>query len=154
MNFVADGALSEVVPALAAAVPLLNMIVPALIPAFADGIRGIFSWISGGRGAQPQNVDEQIKLMQAETERLRAVSELDKPVGDISRWVANLRASFRYIAAGLVLISGMALVGLTVLDPGAEEFTQWYLNYIVAPVWSFIFGERMLAHVRNGGKKR
>src|SRR3990172_10088704 len=135
----------------AAVVPLLNLIIPALVPAVADGVRGIFSWMSGGAGAKPQNVAEQVQLMQAETERLKALSELDKPIGEISRWVANLRASFRYLAAFVVLLSGMVILGAAVVDmqqnPNSpsevRNFAEWYLNYIVAPVWSFIFGERM-----------
>ena len=144
----------------AAVVPLLNLIIPALVPAVADGVRGIFSWMSGGAGAKPQNVAEQVQLMQAETERLKALSELDKPIGEISRWVANLRASFRYLAAIVVLLSGMVILGAAVVDmqqnPNSpsevRNFAEWYLNYIVAPVWSFIFGERMWVTLRNGGK--
>ena len=79
---------------------ILSLVIPALIPALADGIRGVFGKLTGGAGAKPQNVEEQIKLMAAENERLKALAELDKPAENISPWVADLRASFRYIAGG------------------------------------------------------
>ena len=65
---------------------ILSLVVPALIPAVADGIRGVFGRITGGAASIPQSVDERIKLMAAENERLKAgklcvtVSKLDAPV--------------------------------------------------------------------------
>lgn len=129
---------------------LLNLIIPALIPAAADGLRGVFAWLTGSRGAQPQNVDEIIKLQQADTEHLRALAELDKPSGEISKWVADLRASFRYIAAGIIVVLECALVVGVMYDPTLDEMTTAFTNNIFAPVWSFIFGERMYSHMKNG----
>ena len=37
---------------------ILNLILPALVPAFTDGVRGLIAKITGGAGGQPQNVQE------------------------------------------------------------------------------------------------
>ena len=55
---------------------LLTTLVPSLIPAFADGVRGIFQRLTGGAGAKPANVGEAISLMKADTERLQALAQL------------------------------------------------------------------------------
>ena len=49
---------------------VLVTVLPALLPALGDGIRGVFAKITGGAGGNPNNVNESIQLMQPETERL------------------------------------------------------------------------------------
>ena len=39
---------------------LMGLILPALVPAFADGMRGIFARFTGGAGGMPQNVQERV----------------------------------------------------------------------------------------------
>ena len=56
---------------------LLSLVLPALVPAFADGVRGLFARLTGGAGAQPQSVGEAIQLMEAQTARVKALAELD-----------------------------------------------------------------------------
>jgi hypothetical protein len=123
--------------------PLLTLLLPALLPVFSDGVRGLINRLTGGAGAQPANVEEAIKLMGAETEKLKALAELDKPAGDISRWVTDLRASFRYLAAALIIIGTFGLtvapsigmpVDIEVLD------TAWNM---MGSVFAFMFGDRM-----------
>ncbi len=118
---------------------ILSLVVPALIPAVADGIRGVFGRLTGGAGAKPQNVEEQIKLMSAENERLKAVAELDKPAENISPWVADLRASFRYIAAGVIIMGAVSTLYMPKLDAALFE-AIWNL---AGSVFSFMFGDRM-----------
>lgn len=130
--------------------PVLAMILPALLPAVADGLKGVFGKLFGG--AKPVNVDEQIKLMQAEVEKLKVIAELDRPSDKISVWVADLRASFRYIAGGFILVSAMLFVcfyfylvstdpqnaGLATLMPLLEIMLQ-----LAGSVFSFMFGDRV-----------
>jgi hypothetical protein len=118
---------------------ILSLVVPALIPALADGIRGVFGKLTGGAGAKPQNVEEQIKLMAAENERLKAVAELDKPAENISPWVADLRASFRYIAAGIIILAAVSTLYAPKMDAALFE-AIWNL---AGSVFSFMFGDRM-----------
>jgi hypothetical protein len=127
--------------------PLLGLLIPALIPVVSDGLRGAFTWMTKGKGAEPANVDEVVKLMEADTNRLKALAELDHPEGTISPWVADLRASFRYIAAGLIIISGCGGFGWSILgDPTnkqLQDFIFLYFDNIVSPVFSFMFGARL-----------
>jgi hypothetical protein len=128
---------------------LLAVLLPALIPVLADGVRGVVSYFSGGAGARPQNVDEAVKLMAAEAERLKALAALDAPATDASLWVKNLRASFRYIAAGFFVVQPYVLVlakgsGMEI----ADEFIA--LSFEAATsAFSFIFGDRMYAGLKG-----
>lgn len=128
---------------------ILGLLIPSLLPALADGAKGLFQKFFGG--TKPVSVDEQIKLMQAETEKIKAIAEIDKPADNISVWVADLRASFRYISAGCIILSTIG-------------FTAWYFYYptdkldsmlemlwqLTGSVFSFMFGDR----VYLGLKKR
>ena len=117
---------------------ILSLVVPALIPAVADGLRGVFSRLTGGAGAKPQNVEEQIKLMTAENERLKAVAELDKPAENISPWVADLRASFRYIAGGLIILAAVSSLYVR-----TDLYLQDAVWNLAGSVFAFLFGDRM-----------
>src|SRR3990172_1602583 len=117
---------------------ILSLVVPALIPALADGLRGVFNRLTGGAGAKPQNVEEQIKLMAAENERLKAVAELDKPAENISTWVADLRASFRYIAAGVIIFGAISTLYVRV-----DLYLQDVIWNLAGSVFAFLFGDRM-----------
>jgi hypothetical protein len=89
---------------------LLNLILPALVPAFSDGVRGLFAKLTGGAGGQPQNMQERISLIQAETERLKALSALDTPTGEPSKWIVDLRACYRYVIISFILIATICVV--------------------------------------------
>ena len=124
---------------------LLSLLLPALVPVASDAVRGIISKFTGGAGAIPQNVDEEIRLMEAKTKNLQALAELDKPMGNISQWVADLRASFRYIAAGVVILAAVSTVFIPVNPEVAD------LSWGAAQsVWSFIFGDRMYSYIKRG----
>ncbi len=115
-----------------------TLIVPALVPAIADGFRGLLARFTQGRGAQPQNVDEQIKLMQAQTDRVKALAEVDALAPNAAAWVANLRGSFRYVAVGVVLLTTLVAT-LCKADPEA----LLVLLDLSGASMSFIIGERM-----------
>jgi hypothetical protein len=118
--------------------PLLLTILPALLPAFSDGVRGLISKFTGGRGAEPQNVQEKISLMEADVKRLEALAMLDRPIGPISPWVANLRAASRYVAT--LAIIATALVLSFIPDVPAPVFdAAWNL---AGGAFFFLFGER------------
>jgi len=137
---------------------ILGIVLPALLPAVADGLKGVFQKFFGG--TKPVNVDEQIKLMQAETEKLRVIAELDKPSDKISVWVADLRASFRYLAAGFILISTMMFVAfyffLVTNDPKNVALVTLMpvldiLLQLSASVFSFMFGDRLYLGLKGRG---
>lgn len=123
---------------------LLTLLLPALLPAVTDGVRGLIARISGGAGAQAQNVGEQIQLWQAQTERLRALAELDKPTGDVSHWVSNLRGAFRYLAIAAIWATTTAAI-FTHQD---AAFVAVLLDMTGATM-SFVIGERMYLAVKK-----
>ena len=128
---------------------LLALLLPALVPALADGLRGIFSWATGGAGMRPQNVDEAIKLMSADVEKLKALALLDQPAANISPWVANLRASFRYLAGGLIIIATMGMVGAKGYGVAVPDSSLDFFQQLSGSVFAFLFGDRMYSHFKG-----
>lgn len=126
---------------------LLTTLLPALITPMADGLRGAISRWTGGAGAKPQNVNEAIKLMEAKTERLRALADLDKPAGNISPWVANLRASSRYIAAFMVILNGCGQAAW-----GSDPATVALSITMAESGFFFLFGDRVYLHLKRGAE--
>jgi hypothetical protein len=117
---------------------LLTLLVPALVPALSDGLRGLFARITQGKGALPQSVDESIRLMEAQTARLEALAKMDALSPNASPWVADLRGSFRYVAVGGILAAAVA-GGLA----GVEGAAMSMMLDMAGASMSFIIGERM-----------
>jgi hypothetical protein len=122
-----------------------SVLFPALLPALTDGVRGIFAKFTKGAGGNPVNVTERIQLMQAETARLQALAEIDKPAGEPSLWVNNLRSSFRYIA---IIIIWLATVG-AVFTPTVPEAITLIMLDLSGACMSFVIGERMYLTLRK-----
>jgi hypothetical protein len=122
-----------------------SVLFPALIPALTDGVRGIFAKFTGGAGGTPQNVTERIQLMQAETGRLQALAEIDKPVGEPDKWVTNLRSSFRYLA---IIVIWLATIG-AVFTPTVPEAITLIMLDLSGACMSFVIGERMYLTLRK-----
>lgn len=135
---------------------LLTLLLPALTPAIADGMKGLFQKFFGG--TKPIAVDDQVKLMAAEAEKLKAVAELDRPIGEPSQWVVDLRASFRYVAAGAIILGTVLLTaGFFLLTYYKPEYAQVaalvalleMFAQMSASVFSFMFGDRVYLGLKN-----
>ena len=122
---------------------LETALVSALAPAAIDAVKGLFG--AASRKWIGLSVDDQIKLQNADVERLKTISALDNPYGTPSQWVVDLRGSFRYIACGVFVIGGIAtlFVAPNLAPIGLEA---------AASASSFIFGERMLLSVKGSVK--
>ena len=118
---------------------LINLILPALVPALTDGVRGLFAKFTGGAGGQPQNMQERIALIQAETEKLKALAALDMPTGEPSKWIIDLRSSFRYIIISIILIATIVIV----YSPSVQTSIALIFLDMTGACMSFIIGERM-----------
>lgn len=125
---------------------LLSLILPALVPAFADGARGLIAKFTGGAGGQPQNIKERIELMQAESAKLQALAALDSPTGEPSKWIIDLRASFRYI----IISSIMIFTAIVVFNPDIVGATvvAVFLD-MTGACMSFVIGERMYLAIKR-----
>jgi hypothetical protein len=119
---------------------LFGLIFPALVPALTDGFRGIVSKFTGGAGGQPQNVAERVQLMQAEAAKLQALAALDTTNGEPSKWIVDLRASFRYVIISFIMI----FTGVVVFNPDivGASVVAVFLD-MTGACMSFVIGERM-----------
>lgn len=116
---------------------IASVVLPAIIDLFKGGIQAATrKWIG-------LSIDEQIKLQQADVDKLTALAKLDNPTGSPSQWVVDLRASFRYVAA--VVVIG---VGCWLMTFGKPELTQMGFELIGMP-FGFIFGERLLLGLKG-----
>lgn len=118
---------------------LISLVLPALVPAFTDGVRGLFAKLTGGAGGTPQNIQERIALIQAETEKLKALSALDMPTGEPSKWIVDLRAAYRYVIITIILIATIFVV----YSPSVQTSIVLIFLDMTGACMSFIIGERM-----------
>lgn len=125
----------------------LSLILPAFIPTIADSVRAVVGKFTGAAGAQPQNVDEAIRLMEAQTARVQALAELDKMPDGASKWVINLRGSYRYIVVSIV-----ELVTLVAVFSGVDSVVMVALLDLAGACMVLIIGERMHINLRGASK--
>jgi hypothetical protein len=125
---------------------LISLILPALVPAFSDGMRGIFARLTGGAGGTPQNVTERIQLMEAEATKMQAMAALDNPTGNPSQWIVDLRACYRYVIISAILI----FTGIVVFNPNivGVSVVSIFLDMSGACM-SFIIGERCYLNIKK-----
>ena len=140
--------------------PLLTLLLPALLPAGLDMLKSlgssIIGWVFGTVGAQPKSVDEAVKLMQAETEKLKAIALLDSSGGATpSQWVVDLRAASRYILAAIILImTAIATVAYVAVISLQTEPASWAVDVLLqlsSSVFSFMWGDRVYLSLRKKG---
>lgn len=92
------------------------------------------------------SIDDQIKVENAQIERMKALALLDNPYGTPSQWVVDLRASFRYLGSIIVIGVGVYIVSAIPLQIEAG------LALISMP-FGFIFGERLMLGMKGPGNK-
>ncbi len=124
---------------------ILTTLLPMIVPALADGIRGVFSKITGGAGGSPQNVAERIQLMQADTERVKALAQIDTPIGQPSQWVVDTRAIFRYAAIMCIWL----VTAIAIFSTGIPESVVSALLDISGATMSFVIGERLYLNLKR-----
>jgi len=126
-----------------------TLLASAVMPALLDFIKG--SGAALGRKYFGMSVDDQIKLQNADVEKLKALSLLDNPYGVPAQWVINLRGAFRYVAAGLIILIGSIVLYLGITTQ-AESVVEIGFTLVGTP-FSFIFGERLYLGLKGAGSK-
>ena len=123
---------------------ILTVLLPALAAPVADIIKTLTRKFAG------VNVDDEIKLIKANSDRAMALAELDRPADGISKWVADLRASFRYISAGVIVLTATA-AGLycLVAVPELRPMVVTGFMDLTGAAFSFIFGERLYLKLKG-----
>lgn len=127
---------------------LTSLLLSAGLPILTSFIQNVGGAVS--RKFFGLSVDDEVKLSQAESAKLTSLAALDNPYGTPRQWVVDLRGSFRYIAATVLVVGGvvLAIYGAVTYDP---EALQTGLEVASAP-FGFIFGERLMLSL-NGSLK-
>jgi hypothetical protein len=129
---------------------LLTVVLPALLPVFADGAKAVINKVTGGAGAQPGNFQEAMELARFDLEKLKTLAELDRPSGNTSQWVADLRGSARYLSVGIILV----IWGIVTI---VDLFTTFKLEAVAytlvadmaTSAFFFLFGDRVYMGIKN-----
>lgn len=122
---------------------ILETVVASLAPVGIEAVKQLITKWTGGY--KPATIDEQLKLEQAEIERLKAIAELDRPIGSPSQWVVDLRASSRYVGALAVIAAGFSTLFMEGLD-AAVIMTALDAAGIC---FGFLFGQRVLVNMKG-----
>lgn len=119
---------------------LLTTLLSALVPVGVEGLKQVIVTKLGG--VKATTVEEQLKLDDQDIKRLQAVAALDNPGGTPSQWVIDLRASARYIMAGVVIAAGTG--SLFIPDIPLEVKSIAFEGANIA--FGFLFGQRIVAN--------
>lgn len=117
---------------------IVESIIGALVPVGIEGIKQAMTRFFGG--VKATSIEDQIKLDNSEVEKIKALAELDKPIGQPSQWVVDLRASARYIGALVVIGVGISTLYVPV-EPEIKVIALEAANI----AFGFLFGSRILA---------
>lgn len=126
---------------------ILATVLPAFFPMIKDTIKVIVSKLTGVQMGEPRNFEEFVKLKELDIEKLKALAELDRPAGDVSRWVADFRASFRYLAVGVIIVS--AIIYNFLPESYTADIALNYLNQLAASATFFIIGDRVYLGLKH-----
>ena len=121
---------------------IFESIIGALVPVGVEGIKQLMTNFFGG--VKATSIDDQIKLDANEIEKIKALAELDKPIGAPSQWVVDLRASARYIGALAVIT-----VGISTLYAPVDVRIQAIALEAANIAFGFLFGSRIVANLRK-----
>lgn len=117
---------------------IIESVVAAIVPVTVEAIKKFIDRKVGG--VIPRTVDDEVKLQEAEANRITAISALDNPYGTPSQWVVDLRASSRYMAALFVILAGVSVFYV----PGVSESVMTVASDAVSIVFGFLFGSRLV----------
>jgi hypothetical protein len=117
---------------------IVESIIGALVPVGIEGIKQVMTRFFGG--VKATSIDDQIKLDNNEIEKIKALAELDRPIGQPSQWVVDLRASARYTGALAVIGVGISTLYVPV-EPEIKVIALEAANI----AFGFLFGSRILA---------
>ena len=122
----------------------LETVIPALIPVAVDGVRALVNRISNGDGAKPSNPDDVVKLMQAETARLRALAEIDAG-GSTYAWGEAARKLQRPVYGLVALIAYVGAINTETAPEVTIQVGQW-----VQMFGFYLFGDRTYMYLKEG----
>jgi hypothetical protein len=119
---------------------ILESLLGALVPVGIEGIKQVIARFFGG--VRATTIEDQIKLDTNEIEKIKALAELDKPFGQPSQWVVDLRASARYLGALSVIV-----VGISTLYAPVPASIQAISLEAANIAFGFLFGSRIVANL-------
>lgn len=122
---------------------LLETILASLVPVGIEGVKQVINKFTGS--STPISIDDQIKLQNADIERLKALAELDNPHGTPSQWVIDLRAASRYVGALLVIVAGL----VSIYTPNIPKEIVAVSLEAVGVVFGFLFGQRIVVNFKK-----
>jgi len=120
---------------------ILATVIPAFFPVLIDGVKMGLSRLFGFNTGDPKSFEDFLRLQELDIRKLQALGELDKPYGTISKWVADLRASSRYLAVLGIIVATIIYAFL----PASYQVPQnsAALNQLCGSALFFLIGDRV-----------
>lgn len=122
---------------------LLTTLLSSLLPVGVEGIKQVIITKLGG--VKATTVAEQLQMDDQDIKRLQAIADLDTPIGTPSQWVVDLRASARYVMAGVVIVAGTS--GLFLPETNLAVQTMGFEAANIA--FGFLFGQRIISNYKK-----
>jgi len=126
---------------------ILATILPLFAPVVMDGVKMLFSKITGISMGEAKTFQEKVEWEKVSVQKLEALAKLDQIGGNISRWVADLRASFRYIAVGLIILVTLAYCMFCGTKIDKDVFN--FLAQLTGSATFFIIGDRVYINLKK-----
>lgn len=125
-------------------------VLTALLPAAGDLLKGAIGKFLGGKGAQPVNIDEVIKLKEAENKekdadmrRMEVLAKIDH-YESVPLWVNAVRAMQRPVVIIIILLSWVYAMMTDV-----PQETVGVISDLAAAVIFYLFGERVYMRIKK-----
>jgi len=126
---------------------ILATVIPAFFPALIDGVKMGLSRLFGVNTGDPKSFEDYLRLQDQDIRKLEALAKLDQVYGAIAPWVANLRASSRYLA--VLGIIGAAIV-YSFLPAGWQvKENQVMLSQLAGSALFFLIGDRVYLGLKH-----
>ena len=124
---------------------MIEVLLPALLPAVTDGIRGVINKFTGGAGAAAANPEEAVRLMDADVRRMEAIAKMEG-TGDTYKWVEAIRKLQRPFFGLAAILIYAGCIFIEVDSEVALNVGQW-----VQMFGFYLFGDRAYMYLKAKG---
>lgn len=126
---------------------ILTTVLPAFFPVIIDGAKMGLSRLFGYSVSEPKSFADSLEMEKLAIEKIKALAILDRPAGEVSRWVADLRGSMRYLATGAIILGTLVYNFMDMRFSNPDGLT--YMNQLCGSAMFFLFGDRLYVGLKN-----
>jgi len=126
---------------------IIATVIPAFFPVVIDGVKMGLSRLFGYSVSEPKSFADSLEMEKLSIEKIKALAILDRPAGEVSRWVADLRGSMRYLATAAIILATLIYNFLDIHFSNPDGMV--YMNQLCGSALFFLFGDRLYTGLKN-----